>query len=308
MQEKDVLLGVLEYHYRENLARILPYIENGVFFDPSPIHPGPVVIGKENKNIKPCFVLINGTSLVKDLRNSSLIDDTKVEYSNISSGKDFVEYLLNIKDEDGAAIFEEYSRIGFLGIIDPQLKKSVNLRYSFPDNYLSDVEGVDVPLSRLGGRTLVAAGVVQKFNYARACIVKSTGVNETATGSISYFGPNGLEEKIIFRHAPELRNQTYKKDGQEHPYTYLDDGTSIMGVHRKYTKIDGNFVLLDEQYIGMSGGSFVLQPSANEYSSIEDSLTSPLPQSGTEESDGYRSEIEVLVSGTKKVNEPCYSN
>ena len=305
MQEKDVLLGVLEYHYRENLSRILPYIENGVFFDPSPIHPGPVVIGKENKNIKPCFVLINGTTLKTDLRKSSIIEDNNIEYSDVSSQKDFVDYLFNIKDEDGAAIFEEYSRMGFLGIL--KFKESVNLDYTFPDKYLSDVEEVDVPLSRLGGRTLAAAGIVQKFSYARACIVKSTGVNETSTGSISYFGPNGLEEEIIFRHAPELRNQTYKQDGQEHPYTYLDDGTSIMGVHRKYTKIDGNFVLLDEQYIGMSGGSFVLQPSANEYSSIEDSLTSPLPQSGAMPG-GYRSEIEGLVSGIKKVGKPCYSN
>ena len=175
------------------------------------------------------------------------------------------------------------------------------------------MEGVDVPLNKMGGRTLVAAGVVQKFDYARSCIVKSTAVNETATGSVSFFGPTGLEEEIIFRYAPELKDQTYEtEDGQNHSYQYLDDGTSIMGVHRKYTKLDGNFVLLDEQYVGKSGDSFVFQPIAHEYSSIEDSLTSPLPQSG-ETPNGYRSGIEGLLSGqktmeTSKVEEKCYSN
>ncbi len=313
MNEKDVLMGVLEYHYNENLSKMFPYINNGVFCDPSPLTPGFIKIGNENKNIKPCFVLINGTKLVKELRESSLIQGSGVDYSAVTTQEDLVDYLSMNKDQDGALILEEFQRMGVLGIIDPQLKKSVDIKYSFPDNYLSDVEQVEVPWSKMGGRTLVAAGVVQKFDYAHSCIVKSTAINETATGTISYFGPNGLEEEILFKHAPELRNKTYIAGGEEHPYTYLDDGTSIIGVHRKYTKIDGNFVLLDEQYIGKSGGSFVLQPSANEYSSIEDSLASPLPLSGAEEPFGYRSGIEGLLSGQGKkeaieVKELCYSN
>jgi len=313
MQSKDVLMGVLEYHYQENLSKLFPYIHNGVFCDPSPLTPGFIRIGNENKNIKPCFVLVNGTKLVKELRNSSLIQDSEVDYSDVSSRKEFVDYLSQNKDQDGAVILEEYSRMGVLGIIDPQLRKSVNIQYSFPENYLSDVENVEVPWTKMGGRTLVAAGVVQKFDYARSCIVKSTAVNETATGTISYFGPEGLEEEIIFRHAPELKAQNYKtEDGKEHKYTYLDDSTSIIGVHRKYTKLDGNFVLLDEQYIGKSGDSFVFQPVRHEYSSIEDSLNSPLTQSG-ENPDGYRFGIEGLLSGRKdaeklKVDEKCYSN
>lgn len=313
MQEQDVLMGVLEYHYQENLSKLFPYINEGVFYDPSPLSHGAVKIGNENKNIKPCFVLINGTTLLKELRNTRLIpDNTSVDYSDVKSKENFVEYLSDHKEDDGAVILEEYSRIAHLGIIGPKVAKCVEVNNTFPENYLSDVEGVAVPWSKMGGRTLAAAGVVQKFDYARSCIVKSTAVNETATGTISYFGPHGLEEEILFKYAPELRNKTYMtQDGQSRNYSYLDDGSSLIGVHRKYTKIDGEFVLLDEQYIGRSGDSFVLQPSANEYSSIEDSLTSPLPLSGTRMSNGYRDGIEALVSGTKttkKVMEPCYSS
>jgi hypothetical protein len=329
MKEHDILLAVLDYHCRVNLSKLMDDIKNGRYIDPD-WPDEPIELHKyENGRIKSCSVIIDGREFAGQyeqkqrelkIEEKRVLKAGDIEYQDVSTIEELKDYFIRNKHEDGYRILEnsaEGSRIGELGIISHEFAEGVVLEDIFPKDHIYEpgktVNGIP-RYRKMGGKTKAGAAISTKFRDipVHVCFIKQTAVNETATGSIVYLGPNGLEEEIIFRYAPELKDQTYKVDGHEHKYAYLDDSTSIIGVHRKYTKLDGNFVLLHEQYIGKSGDSFVFQPVAHEYSSIEDSLTSPLPQSG-ETPNGYRFGIEGLISAPKgieqkKVEEKCCSN
>ncbi|HIG92684.1 TPA: hypothetical protein HA242_01485 [Candidatus Woesearchaeota archaeon] len=237
---------LVQYHLDTNLSPVLPHIKHGRAYS---AQGEPAIEGEENDWAKGCLIIANGQTLAQRLREDKIIlDHVAPRFSPAPSYGQFSDYLAGSAKKDGAFVYDgshrSIARVARFTNASDSLDLARQLQlYLLPANFVFEknetpLTGADID-EHIGTKTDLAICAPIAYTIpgsdVHAYQVKRTGYGDLGLGKVTHFAKQGLVEELFFRYAPD-------SDGP-----FIDEEHAIVGVHRKYEKLDGRVQLKSEQ-------------------------------------------------------------
>jgi hypothetical protein len=214
----------VRYHHTRNLRECLPFIRDGRFS----LNGEPIPQGNENDLTRGVLIISNGETLAERLKKDRVIHDRKrPKFASLADEEDFLRYLHEQEDKDGAYIFDgKNSRIARVGILNndpsPLQHESIDPSNLLPENFGSmdpygDGKGLD---DFIGTKTYLAMILPIAYPNTRSIIVKRSAYSKLGLGLVLLFNNQGLKRDFYFGYDSAASRsgivgvyRTYKRDG-----------------------------------------------------------------------------------------------
>nr|MBI4156159.1 hypothetical protein [Candidatus Woesearchaeota archaeon] len=198
----DIFNLLVNYHSNVNLEKVLKHIKNGrvINSEGKPHEEGE----EECEWYKGLLIMANGDTLVDRLYEKKVINHKPEEFYEVRSNEDFLRYISNQRNSDGAYIYDSKNgrimRVAEINNNPNTLPNQFKLEDRLPKDFVS--YNGEKSLDLIGLKTRLAVRLPAAYDHTEAFQIKRSAYTDFGMGKVTHFNGDGLLEEFFFKYDP----------------------------------------------------------------------------------------------------------